>query len=174
MSDSFATPWTVACQAPLSMVFPRQEHWSGLPFSSQGIFPTQGSNPCLLYWQAIFYHWATREAYTATAAKSLQSCLTLCDPIYRHIYIILFDWRSNLFFLLFYWVWWDLKNYCPKAPNSRISSIMPFNGYKTPSRWGCFLRKLIFPFYRVKGNIYILKFASLIGNLCIWSYPEEI
>ena len=28
----FATLWTVACQAPLSMGFPRQEYWSGLPF----------------------------------------------------------------------------------------------------------------------------------------------
>ena len=35
MSDS-ATPWTVACQAPLSMGFPRQEYWSGLPFPSPG------------------------------------------------------------------------------------------------------------------------------------------
>ena len=26
------TPWTVACQAPLSMGFSRQEYWSGLPF----------------------------------------------------------------------------------------------------------------------------------------------
>ena len=31
MSDS-VTPWTVACQAPLSMGFPRQEYWSKLPF----------------------------------------------------------------------------------------------------------------------------------------------
>ena len=29
-------PWTVACQAPLSMGLPRQEHWSGLPFPSPG------------------------------------------------------------------------------------------------------------------------------------------
>ena len=43
MSDS-ATPWTVACQAPLSMEFSRQEYWSELPFPSPGIFPTQGSN----------------------------------------------------------------------------------------------------------------------------------
>ena len=35
MSDSFATPWTVAWQAPLSMGFPRQ-YWSGLPFPSPG------------------------------------------------------------------------------------------------------------------------------------------
>ena len=32
----FATPWTVAHQAPLSMGFPRQEYWSGLPFPSPG------------------------------------------------------------------------------------------------------------------------------------------
>ena len=32
----FATPWTVARQAALSMGFPRQEYWSGLPFSSPG------------------------------------------------------------------------------------------------------------------------------------------
>ena len=34
MSDSFVTSWTVASQAPLSMGFPRQEYWSGLPFPS--------------------------------------------------------------------------------------------------------------------------------------------
>ena len=34
MSNSFAIPWTVACQAPLSMGFPRQEYCSGLPFPS--------------------------------------------------------------------------------------------------------------------------------------------
>ena len=33
---TLATPWTVACQAPLSMEFPRQEHWSGLPFPISG------------------------------------------------------------------------------------------------------------------------------------------
>ena len=36
MSDSSATPWTVAHKAPLSMVFPTQEYWSGLPFPSPG------------------------------------------------------------------------------------------------------------------------------------------
>ena len=33
MPNSFVTPWTVACQAPLSMGLSWQEHWSGLPFS---------------------------------------------------------------------------------------------------------------------------------------------
>ena len=40
-------PWTIAYQAPLSMEFSRQGYWSGLPFPSPGIFPTQGSNPGL-------------------------------------------------------------------------------------------------------------------------------
>ena len=36
MSDSFATPWTVARQASLSVGFPRKEYWSGLPFPPPG------------------------------------------------------------------------------------------------------------------------------------------
>ena len=42
VSDSFATPWTVALQVPLSMGFPRQEYWSGLPFPSSGDLPNPG------------------------------------------------------------------------------------------------------------------------------------
>ena len=41
----FATPWTVARQAPLSMGFSRQEHWSGLPFPSPGDLPNSGIEP---------------------------------------------------------------------------------------------------------------------------------
>ena len=41
----FATPWTVAYQAPLSMGFSRQEHWSGLPFPSPGDLPDPGIEP---------------------------------------------------------------------------------------------------------------------------------
>ena len=40
-----ATPWTVACQAPLSMGFSRQEYWSGLPFPSPGDLPNPGIKP---------------------------------------------------------------------------------------------------------------------------------
>ena len=38
----FATPWTVANQAPQSVGFPKQEYWSGLPFPSQGDLPNPG------------------------------------------------------------------------------------------------------------------------------------
>ncbi|XP_055286142.1 guanine nucleotide-binding protein subunit alpha-15 isoform X1 [Moschus berezovskii] len=42
------TPWTVACQAPLSLEFSRQEHWSGLPFPSSGDLPDSGIKPMSL------------------------------------------------------------------------------------------------------------------------------
>ena len=54
----FATPRTVACQAPLSMGFPRQEYWIGLPFLSPGDLPDPGikaDHKQILYWD-------TREA----------------------------------------------------------------------------------------------------------------
>ena len=42
VSDSFATPWTVDHQAPLSMGFSRKEYWSGLPFPSPGDLSDSG------------------------------------------------------------------------------------------------------------------------------------
>ena len=41
----FKTPWTEACQAPLSMGFSRQEYWSGLPFPPPGDFPNPEMEP---------------------------------------------------------------------------------------------------------------------------------
>ena len=55
MSDCFATPWIVACQAPLSTGFHRQEYWSRLPFPSLENLPNLGMKPHflnLLHWQA--------------------------------------------------------------------------------------------------------------------------
>ena len=48
----FATPCTVAHQAPLSTGFPRQEYWSRLLFASLGDLPHQGSNSRFLLWWA--------------------------------------------------------------------------------------------------------------------------
>ena len=45
MSNSSVTPWTVAHQAPLSMGFPGQEYWSGLPFPSPGHLPAPEIEP---------------------------------------------------------------------------------------------------------------------------------
>ena len=79
----FATPWTVAFQAPLSMEFSRQEYWSGLPFPTPkdlpdpGIKPTSPGSPVLQVTSLPL----GKIAAAAAAAKSRQSCPTLCDPI---------------------------------------------------------------------------------------------
>ena len=49
----FATPWTVAYQAPLSVRFSTQEYWSGLPFPSQEDLPDPGIEPC---YRQMLYH----------------------------------------------------------------------------------------------------------------------
>ena len=41
----FVTPWTIACQAPLSMGFSRQEYWSELPFPPSADLPDPGIEP---------------------------------------------------------------------------------------------------------------------------------
>ena len=67
-SDSYATPWAAVRQAPLSMGFPRQEYWSGLPFPTPGDLPDPGIEPtssCIsCIGRRILYHRATREAQT--------------------------------------------------------------------------------------------------------------
>ena len=51
MSNSFVTPWNVACQALLSLGFLRQNTGVSCHFFLQGIFPT-GIEPGLLHWNA--------------------------------------------------------------------------------------------------------------------------
>ena len=52
----FVTPWTVAHQDPLSIVFSRQEQRSGLPFPYPGDLPNPGLNLGLLHCRQILYH----------------------------------------------------------------------------------------------------------------------
>jgi len=54
MSGSFVTLGTEAHQAPLSMGFPRQAYWSGLPFPSPGDLPNPGFELVSPAWQADY------------------------------------------------------------------------------------------------------------------------
>ena len=71
MCNSFATPGTVALQAPLSTRFFRQEYWSSFHFILQGIFLTQALNPRLLLWQA--------DSLPLSHQGSSQQCCKLSD-----------------------------------------------------------------------------------------------
>ena len=52
LCPTLVAPWTVAHQAPLSMEFPRQEYWRGLPCLSPGDLPDPGVEPGSLALQA--------------------------------------------------------------------------------------------------------------------------
>ena len=96
-SGCFATPWTVACQAPLSMKFFRQEYWSRLPFPALGDLPDpHRSNPFLLPSPALaagfFTISATWEAPGGSAVKNPPAVQEMCvqslgqeDPLAKEV-----------------------------------------------------------------------------------------
>jgi len=67
------------------MGFSRQEYWNGLSFSSPEDLPYPGLEPSLLQCRQMLCHLSHQGSpiqwVAAAAAKSLQSCPTLCDPI---------------------------------------------------------------------------------------------
>ena len=106
--SSSATLWTIAHQVPLSMEFFSQQYWSRLPFPPPGDVPNPGIEPTSLASPALaggfnyynlmlratiwdrcyhYFNFTNKEIEpqikysAAAAAKSLQSCLTLYDPI---------------------------------------------------------------------------------------------
>ena len=75
----FATPWTAACQSPLSMAFSRQEYWNGMPFPPLG-YLTQGSNLhrlCLLHCRQILYHLSQQGNLTGSVPIPKLYCFVL-------------------------------------------------------------------------------------------------
>ena len=87
----FATVWTLDHQAPLSMELSKQEYERALPFPPPGCLPNSGIKPRSpvspalqagsLPAEPFYQHYASYFKYAAAAAKSLQLCPTLCDPI---------------------------------------------------------------------------------------------
>ena len=90
----FATPWTVACQAPLSMGFSRQEYWSGC-HALLHAFPTQGWNLGLLspVWAGGFFNTSTAweapvlKNWGFTPMASFDRNYLYKDPVSKYNYI---------------------------------------------------------------------------------------
>ena len=107
LASTVSNPWTIACQAPLSKGFSREEYWSGFPCPPPGDLPDSGIEPAslmsLAFSGGFFTTSATWEAspqgqenskeeeiilrgtstFTRGSVKSelLQPCPTLCDPM---------------------------------------------------------------------------------------------
>ena len=69
----FATPWTVACQALLSIGFSRQEYWSGLPCPPPGDLPDSGLEPASL----MSLHWQVGSLPLAPPGKPIYSTVII-------------------------------------------------------------------------------------------------
>ena len=72
----FGTPWTIALQAPLSMRFPKQEYWSGLPFPSPDL-PYLGVKPTSPALAGGFFSNESPGKRQRTGCVHAQSCPTL-------------------------------------------------------------------------------------------------
>ena len=81
----FAIPWTIACQAPLSMGFSRQEYWSGLPCLPPGGLPNPGIEPGSLISCAL-----------ASGFFTTSTMLTAIGHYFSLLYSIPFVWLYNM------------------------------------------------------------------------------
>ena len=109
----FATPWTVAYQAPLSMGFSRQEHWNGLPFPSPGDLPNPGiepGSPALPTDALLFEPENAAQICSVTSPRSCMQLISGRADIYVQTFF--FFSKAMLFFFFFqcniqlYWWCW--------------------------------------------------------------------
>ena len=126
----FATPWTVAYQAPPSMRVSRQEYWSGLPFPSPGDLPNSGIEPGSPTFKAGALIWATREANLkkkifffsfATALIQVSWFLQVDTSNWSHLLVRLPNpsYLSSLDHLIFF------KKYCGQVHISTVMKSFP-------------------------------------------------
>ena len=156
----FVTQWTVACQAPLSMGFSRQEQWSGLPCPPPGDLPTQGSNPCLL----CLLHWQV-----SSLPLSHQGVKVYFSPVFYQGEC----WWSGSFLCRkiqelgsFHFV-----NYivCPPLTRSLESSLFNWEVEKEvgQSKWGLLWARPI-------SSTYFSSFHSICQDLVTVRHPTEL
>ena len=150
MSDSFAAPWTVTCQAPLSMGFPRQEYWSGLPFPSPRDLFNSGINSNLLHCRRILSCWVTGEAHRSLLVTYFY-ILHIYIYTYTHtlllcIYYTCTIWAIYIYVLLSILLYIYTHTYLGKIPCRRkwpptpVYLLGKFHGQRSLagySPWGC-------------------------------------
>ena len=132
----FVTPWTVVQQAPLSVGFPRQEYWSGLPFPPPGDLFHPGiefmppGSPTLA--GRFFTSWAIREALTKSPKSTFHLC-SACpsyssyrsDPSLPTSKLYVYGWERA-------WLLWDTG----RAESCFFTTILKFPLHSTASRVG--------------------------------------
>ena len=80
-------PWTVACQAPLSMGFSRQEYWRGLSFASPGDLHDPKTKLGLLHCRQILIHCTTREVHLLMRRRPQAHLVYLLPHFWNYLYL---------------------------------------------------------------------------------------
>ena len=81
MSDSFATPWTIAHQASLSTEFSRREYWIAISFSRASSQPRDRTRVSCIG-RRILYHWTTRQVLLSWCMNADEKCcLSLTEEL---------------------------------------------------------------------------------------------
>ena len=156
----FVTPWTVACQAALSMGFSRQEYWSGQPIPSPGNLPYLGIETVSSIGRRILYCWAIWETQGSSQLVVINE--------------LKFYWQSQILFFSFLatgdWgilVPWDQwSNPGPWQWKSRDLTTRPLsNSLKEPNSYEDFGRGVVL---KITLRVGFLKLVLAIVRL-IWS-----
>ena len=133
MSNSFATPWTTAHRAPLSMESPRQEYWSGVSSPSPGTFPIQGSNLHLLHWEDSLplSHLVGTSIFPSVLINFLNTAFNLevkqvsAEPKITVVCFVLFCFLQEVsFHPAFKFSWWSETPWCWSEKNTSFSLFL--------------------------------------------------
>ena len=136
---TLATPWTVACQAPLSMEFSRQEYWSGLPFPSPGDLPNPGielgspalqanSLPTELWGKLFLYHFLNPYMVVLIFWLYKQVVVVIVWSL-SHVWLFVTLWtacKASLSFTIS-WNFLKLMSIESVMPSNHLVSVIPFS-----------------------------------------------
>ena len=169
LSRIFATPWTIACQASLSVEFSRQEYWSGLPFSTPGDIPNPESLLCLLYWQVDslpLCHLGNPIIYACSLSKRKVLMLSKRQQTTR-------TWTHSVML--------PVKLSCSTCALSNHSDPRPSMGKVPPGSWGhcsifdehscsfkCGRHYHFFFFLNLKGTLFMSRLWKLVMDREAW------
>ena len=109
----FATSWTVAHQAPLSMGFSRQEYWSGLPCPPPGDLPKPGIKPASLTSPALASGFFTTGA---TWEAHLSKCTSYSFMKKNNLFLRILESGLIPWLILANRIWWKVHQVTSKKP----------------------------------------------------------
>ena len=129
-SNSFAAPWTIAHQVPLSVGFFRQEYWSGLPFPLPGNLPDPGIEPMYPVFPALAGGFST--------TKSPGNPQPWCS-IYQY-FIPLYGWIMFQLFFNPFTRWLYCFYFLPLMNNTIMNIVYKYLcGHRLPTFLGIYL-----------------------------------